>query len=499
MYKKRKPFTDLNEAARWFQDYLQRPDRYGPSCVGKTRLTESVYRRLQADYPPDPGLSDAALALSEAFALLYADSSRIPPIEELQSADALQRLPFALSLVMHPAYPGLKRQCAGKELPAYFAAVAFTRGIEQEGPAMDHMKQLLKILRLLREQIFRLIAYTQAEKRAEKQWQLMIRLYKKAGQAEDVRRKIQREILTALSSVSVDEAMERAGEAAETVQAALDTWGSGKGEDTPLNRDVIQQARRAPALLKIAGLLGKYREMLLQKRASGYRFGSGEKYDVSLGGDLSACLPSELAALAIEETQPLFWDKYSRRQLTQFRRRSKVTKGEGDIIVALDESGSMEEHNVWAKALFLALLDIAAEQRRRLALIHFGSEDEIRIDRFLPGKYTRQDKLDAARHFFDGGTDFVRPLREAMRLLTDGGFEKADVLFITDGICTVPRGFAEDFQAFKKRYRVTLTGILLDLPESCSPSFQSLCDKVYQSPQTDADKIAVDILSGKCM
>ena len=43
-------------------------------------------------------------------------------------------------------------------------------------------------------------------------------------------------------------------------------------------------------------------------------------------------------------------------------------------------------------------------------------------------------KLDAAETFLRGGTDFKQPLDEAIQLM-NSGFENADIVFLTDGLC----------------------------------------------------------------
>ena len=90
------------------------------------------------------------------------------------------------------------------------------------------------------------------------------------------------------------------------------------------------------------------------------------------------------------------------------------------------------------KAVAFALQDVAAYDKRSFALIHFSSSQELRTDVFLPGKYTPDDLMDSAAHFFCGGTDFETPMREAVRLMEQDDFSKADVVFITAGECTMP-------------------------------------------------------------
>ena len=108
----------------------------------------------------------------------------------------------------------------------------------------------------------------------------------------------------------------------------------------------------------------------------------------------------------------------------------------GDIICCLDESGSTEgEAAAWGKAVAMTLLEIAAESRRRFALIRFAGSSSCQVDIFRPGEYTLEDKLSAAETFLGGGTNSERPVREAIRLMDTEGFEKADMVFITDGEC----------------------------------------------------------------
>ncbi len=46
--------------------------------------------------------------------------------------------------------------------------------------------------------------------------------------------------------------------------------------------------------------------------------------------------------------------------------------------------------------------------------------------------------MNAAETFLDGGTDFERPLDEAIQLM-NAGFENADIVFLTDGLCDCRR------------------------------------------------------------
>ena len=110
----------------------------------------------------------------------------------------------------------------------------------------------------------------------------------------------------------------------------------------------------------------------------------------------------------------------------------------------------------------MALLEIAAKSRRRFALIHFAGSSSCQVDIFRPGEYTLEDKLSAAETFLGGGTNFERPIREVIQLMDTEGFEKADVVFITDGECELPDACRQELQSAQATYHFTVTGILLD-------------------------------------
>ena len=227
-----------------------------------------------------------------------------------------------------------------------------------------------------------------------------------------------------------------------------------------------------------------------------YAYGRGEKYSLELGDDLSRALTSELAMLAAPETLPLFLRKYQRRQIKQYRRREPVYKGAGDIICCLDESGSTAgECAAWGKAVAMTLLEIAENEGRRFALIHFSGPGSFRTDVFLPKQFTAEDKLRAAETFLDGGTDFSAPLGEALRLIRDVGFNNADIVFITDGECILPPEHLSRLQEDQAEHRFTITGVLLDQGNAGMDfSLKAFCQTIYRTSELTGDAIVHEIV-----
>ena len=143
----------------------------------------------------------------------------------------------------------------------------------------------------------------------------------------------------------------------------------------------------------------------------------------------------------------------------------------------------------------MTLLEIAAESHRSFALIHFAGSSSCQVDIFPPGEYTLEDKLTAAETFLGGGTDFQTPLAEAERLMREGGFENADIAFITDGECSLPETCVEMLQKAQSELRFTVTGILLDEGNAGMDfSLKTFCQNIYRTSELTGDQIVREIV-----
>ena len=153
------------------------------------------------------------------------------------------------------------------------------------------------------------------------------------------------------------------------------------------------------------------------------------------------------------------------------------------------------EAAAWGKAVAMTLLEIAAESRRSFALIHFAGSSSCQVDIFRPGEYTLEDKLTASETFLGGGTNFERPIREALRLMDTEGFEKADVVFITDGECELPDACQQELQSAQVAYHFTVTGILLDEGQSGMDfSLKPFCQKIYRTSELTDNAVVQSVI-----
>ena len=128
-------------------------------------------------------------------------------------------------------------------------------------------------------------------------------------------------------------------------------------------------------------------------------------------------------------------------------------------------------------------------------MIHFAGSSSCQVDIFRPDEYTLEDKLTAAETFLGGGTNFERPIREAINLMESEGFEKADVVFITDGECELSNACRQELQTSQVVYHFTVTGILLDKGRTgMGFSLEPFCQKIYRTSELAGEVVAQSIV-----
>ena len=76
-----------------------------------------------------------------------------------------------------------------------------------------------------------------------------------------------------------------------------------------------------------------------------------------------------------------------------------------------------------------------------------------------------------------------------------GGFERADVVFITDGECTLPKDFIEMLRQKQAELGFSVTGILLDAGGCMDFSLGEFCEKVYRTSELTGDEIVREIVA----
>jgi uncharacterized protein with von Willebrand factor type A (vWA) domain len=301
----------------------------------------------------------------------------------------------------------------------------------------------------------------------------------------------------------VREAKARTSETMEMLQALGCGSGAGGGGLADLQKaDEVRKTmhRDSEEMRKIIHVGGRLRLGAATKAKTKLDREPEEAVDVELGNDLPMVFSDELACMGMGGAMAtLAYARYAQADLFQARMEASRTLVKGPLVVCVDESGSMSgDRHVWAKGLVLAMLSVAKREKRAFAVVRFGSSHECEVHRFdNSSEPDTADLLAALASFFGGGTSFARPLDEAMRLIEAAregeAFNRADVLFVTDGACSLDDGFRREYRERKKATSASLYTIYIG---TRSRSLDDLSDGVAYMTDPDNDGDALELAFG---
>lgn len=281
------------------------------------------------------------------------------------------------------------------------------------------------------------------------------------------------------------------------------TWGIGEGHHQRISMseksEMIARLQSSKKFKELNQILGRFQEILKKSTSSKVQSSGQSIHSVELGNQLESVLPSDKMKLNHPVFKKDFYQRYLSKQLIQYKKKKNNPQGKGPIIACIDCSGSMEGDNeLWSKAVGLAMLQLAKQQRRTFIGILYSNH----LDYVLTAKQGNVDGnelLEFAEQFSGGGTDFKPPLKKSMEVIKKELLEKADILFISDGIAHLDKIFLKQFNEFKKTLNCRCVGIALKDKVTSNPSILSdFCDEVIeidslmelnQSPQKTAQLI----------
>lgn len=283
----------------------------------------------------------------------------------------------------------------------------------------------------------------------------------------------------------------------EQINAAAEAFGNGSGfglsagtagnnhlADAREKLQLAQQLRQNPKLQQIAAVCGRFKRIAWSQQKSRVRFPPDEIISITQGCDLARLLPGELALLADPHTEDLFYLRFAESSLAQYDLIGHEPQGQGPIILALDESGSMNDlcgpltKEVWSKSVMLGMLAIARLQQRDFAVIHFSSESEIRTDFFPKGQASAQEVIACASHFFNGGTVFDEWMEAALQLVGEAAFHKADCICLSDGVGRLQADTLARWQKIKAERGMRTYSILIGSGEG-EETLREFSDAVF--------------------
>ncbi|WP_431879200.1 vWA domain-containing protein [Amycolatopsis sacchari] len=289
-----------------------------------------------------------------------------------------------------------------------------------------------------------------------------------------------------------------AAEALEAEATAMNAWGVGPGERErmdPNARMKLARKLQTGKLKKFAQLVGRFQQMAQAQRAHRVEHARGEYVGVTIGDDLTSLIPAELVNLALPTLRAQFAVRYAEKQLMVYEQRGEENEGQGAVIVCIDCSDSMrktDDHGIsgeaYSKALALALLEQARDATpvREYAAILFSRDVDATFVFPADEPVNLAARIRLAETFSAGGTEFMPPLTTALQLLeaeyNTTGRQRADIVFITDGLAHLSEPWLERWHEQKKRLGFRCFGIQVGrwAPDGEDPAelLDSFCDDV---------------------
>lgn len=187
-----------------------------------------------------------------------------------------------------------------------------------------------------------------------------------------------------------------------------------------------------------------------------------EVHGTHLSNDVMRLLPSELVNLEDDTLETLFYARLLESNLQTYElagtthitredvEKTPVTTTTGPVVALLDTSGSMQGQPLLkARALLLAIAGMLQKEQRSLHVVLFGSAGQLR-EFAMEGANQSGELLAFLRQGFGGGTDFETPLKRAFAIIQQQTtYQRADVLMISDGDCSLSDTFTQTVRTQK--------------------------------------------------
>ena len=208
-----------------------------------------------------------------------------------------------------------------------------------------------------------------------------------------------------------------------------------------------------------------------------------EVFGIHKSNDITRLLPSELVLFENEELENLFYAKMYENSLLTYeiagedkkeKNKEEIEYKKGPVIACIDTSGSMRGNPMKkARALLLAISKILQTEKRKMYVILFGSAGQI-LEFKMENEKEIVDLLKFLNQEFNGGTDFNTPLKRAVKIIeNEKNYEKSDILFVTDGLCSLNEENRRIVESKKKKlnfkiFTVNCTGYTRNLKDGFS-------------------------------
>lgn len=231
-----------------------------------------------------------------------------------------------------------------------------------------------------------------------------------------------------------------------------------------------------------------------------------EIFGVHLGQNLSHVLPGELSQLNDKRKilRKVFLSKYLEGRLLSYdlqgiekQKKNKIRKRQreilksleqGPFILCIDTSGSMVGYpERTAKALTLAMVQLALKEKRECYLIAFSGPNEIIEQELTTGKDVLEKLIHFLTYSFEGGTDFEPPLEKALKVLEKKAYKRGDILMVSDGYGEISDRFIEHLNTEKEKKNFKIHTVILSEEDEEFEGNVEFSDYLYKIPIEDGE------------
>ena len=306
----------------------------------------------------------------------------------------------------------------------------------------------------------------------------------------------------------LQDAMQQAQEATQQMSDAFNNFfgdddgdglGSGAGQGGGALTAVPYQERLRLAnelqendtLKEISKKLGRMKKMLSDLNKKPSKHGSCIS-DVGTGNNVGRILSSEKLLLIDDDLEAQFYKKLMNKSLLQYMTNG-LEEMKGPIVVCIDDSGSMSgSRDYWAKAIAIAMLQLAMKDKRAYRCIIFSDSVDAVYD-FDRDSFSTDKMIEMASFFESGGTSFYPALQKAVESIEENKFKKADILFITDGdpYEKLPQDFKAKYKSLKEEKEFKTQGIIIG--GGSSEYLDEFCDSVTNFKDLNKDNALSNI------
>ena len=269
------------------------------------------------------------------------------------------------------------------------------------------------------------------------------------------------------------------------------SWGLGVGSPTDLplaaQLEIARTLLNDPMLQKIATMAGRVQRIADKAKRTQTKQAFDEIVGVTTGDRIGDLIGGERIRFAHPVLSAELFSRLLDHKAIIWKKEGTKPEGRGPMIAVIDSSGSMatahgkEQRIVWAKAVALALHKEAIARKQPFVYIHFSGPGQM-AEEVFEGKVGEEAKLMRhSRTFYGGGTEYIQTFDRCLVHLGEQQFEKADVVFISDGEfpLTAPQYAPkiEQFKAGLKARRAKCYGVYTG--GYGGTTFKSFCDACW--------------------